>query len=77
MMMRFAVKQVALGLLFGVFGVLATMRAAATHFYGVQSYDPVSLVIAGSILTVAATVASFIPACRAASIEPVRALRAE
>jgi ABC-type antimicrobial peptide transport system permease subunit len=45
--------------------------------YGVGSYDPLAL--AGSILVLGAcaAIAGYIPARRAASIEPMQALRTE
>ena len=45
--------------------------------YGVASYDPLALVGAPLILALCAVAAGFIPARRAASIEPMRALRIE
>jgi ABC-type antimicrobial peptide transport system permease subunit len=49
----------------------------ASQLYGVGAYDPVALVGATVILTICAVAAGFIPARRAASIEPMRALRIE
>jgi ABC-type antimicrobial peptide transport system permease subunit len=45
--------------------------------FGVQSWDVPTLLSAGGFLAVAAILASFIPARRAASVNPVEALRAE
>jgi ABC-type antimicrobial peptide transport system permease subunit len=45
--------------------------------YGVGGYDPLALAGAAFVLGLCATVAGFIPARRAASIEPMQALRAE
>jgi ABC-type lipoprotein release transport system permease subunit len=49
----------------------------ATQLYGVRTYDPLTLAAAILILSTFAAVAGFIPARRAASIEPMSALRAE
>ena len=49
----------------------------ADQLYSVRSYDPVSLAIAVVVLALAAALAGFIPARRAASIEPMEALRIE
>jgi len=49
----------------------------ASQLYGVKSYDPVILALAAVILTACAMVAGFVPAHRAASIEPMQALRNE
>lgn len=67
-----------------VFGILAGLLcsvAAATlvHklLFGVQSWDPPTLAGTSATLAVAALAASFIPARRAASVNPADALRAE
>jgi ABC-type antimicrobial peptide transport system permease subunit len=43
----------------------------------VKSYDPLSLFVAIAVLFTAAVLASFLPARRAASIDPMQALRAD
>jgi len=43
----------------------------------VKAYDPLSLLLAMGVLLGAAVIAAFIPARRAASIDPMRALRRE
>ena len=77
MVMRGAFTQVGLGLLIGIPVALLGGRYMADQLYGVKPYDPVSLGIAVVVLMAAAAVAGFIPARRAASIEPVEALRTE
>jgi hypothetical protein len=47
------------------------------QLYAVNSYDPVSLFVAIVVLSAAAVLASFLPARRAASIDPMQALRAD
>jgi ABC-type antimicrobial peptide transport system permease subunit len=49
----------------------------ATQLYGVKTYDPLTLGGAVLVLAAFAAVAGFIPARRAASIEPMNALRTE
>jgi ABC-type antimicrobial peptide transport system permease subunit len=49
----------------------------ASQLYGVRTYDPISLAAAVLILSAFAAIAGFIPARRAASIEPMNALRTE
>jgi predicted permease len=77
MVMRSAFVQAGLGLVIGVPIAIFGARAMADQLYGVRSYDPVSLVIAVAVLLGSATVAGFIPARRAANIEPMTALRTE
>jgi ABC-type antimicrobial peptide transport system permease subunit len=48
-----------------------------SQLYGVGSYDPVALAGATAVLAVCAIAAGFLPARRAASIEPMKALRTE
>jgi len=43
----------------------------------VRTYDPLSLGIAVVVLLVSATLAGFLPARRAANIDPMTALRTE
>jgi ABC-type antimicrobial peptide transport system permease subunit len=45
--------------------------------FGVSSWDPPTLVSAASTLFVSALLASYIPAHRAASVDPIEVLRAE
>jgi predicted permease len=77
MVLRGAFLQVGLGLALGIPITLLGARLMADQLYGVRSYDPWSLSIAVIVLSMAAALAGFIPARRAASIEPMEALRTE
>ncbi len=77
MVLRGASLQVGLGLALGIPLTLLGARLMADQLYGVRSYDPWSLSIAVVVLSMAAALAGFIPARRAASIEPMEALRTE
>lgn len=74
-------REAAAVLIFGLFaGTLLTLaagRAAAALLFGLESYDPLSLTIAGFSLALVAAGASYLPARRAASVDPVIALRQE
>jgi macrolide transport system ATP-binding/permease protein len=70
-------RQIACGLLIGIPLALATGRALSSQLYDVSPRDPVILNAAALALVVSAGLAALIPARRAASIEPVRALRAD
>jgi ABC-type antimicrobial peptide transport system permease subunit len=77
LIMRGAGLQILLGLAIGVPVALLCVRFVKTQLYEVTKAD--ATVMAGAILTlaVAACVAGLIPARRAASIDPARALRME
>ena len=77
LVMRGAFVQVALGVALGIPIALIGAHYAASQLYAVKSYDPLSLVIAVSALTGAAVIAGFVPARRAASIDPMEALRSQ
>jgi putative ABC transport system permease protein len=56
---------------------LAAMRGVASLLYGVNSADPLTFVSAPILLVAVAMLASYIPARRAASVDPVTVLNAE
>ncbi len=77
LVMRGAFLQVGIGLAIGVAFALLGARLVADQLFQVRPYDPLSIVIAVAVLSLATAVAGFIPAARAASIEPMEALRTE
>jgi putative ABC transport system permease protein len=66
-----------LGIAFGVAGSLALSRFLEGYLYRIKPTDPLTLTAACAILAIAAVLASYLPARRAASIDPTRALRSE
>lgn len=77
MVLRVALMQIAIGLAIGIPITLMGGRFVSSQLYGVRTYDPLVLGAAVLILSVCAIFAGFIPARRAASIEPMQALRSE
>ncbi len=77
MVLRGAFTQVGIGLAIGIPIALIGGHYMADELFGVRPWDPVSMAIAIVVLSVAAALAGFIPARRAASIEPMEALRIE
>jgi predicted permease len=77
MVLRSAIAPVAVGLVIGVPFVFAAGHAIASQLYGVRSYDPLVLGLAIAVLAISAALAAVVPARRAASIDPMRALRTE
>jgi putative ABC transport system permease protein len=65
----------ALGCIAGGFGVAAIGRAARSILFGVAPQDPVTLIATAAVLLVAILAASWLPARRAARIDPVSAMR--
>jgi ABC-type antimicrobial peptide transport system permease subunit len=45
--------------------------------YGVSAFDPVRIAVITSVLAMVAIIAGLLPALRAASVDPIQALRAE
>ncbi len=77
LVLRGAFSQVGLGLAIGLPLVFIGGRLLASELFGVRSFEPVILSSAVIVLGVAAFLASMVPARRAASIEPMKALRTE
>jgi predicted permease len=72
-----AFGMVAAGLVLGVPVAVGAGHLIAAQLYGVTGWDPVALAIATAALAVSALAAAVIPALRAASIDPMSALRTE
>ena len=77
MVMRGAVIQTVLGLAIGIPVALFCVRFVKTQLYEITSANTSVMTVAILTLAVAACVAGIIPARRAASIDPARALRNE
>jgi macrolide transport system ATP-binding/permease protein len=77
MVMRGALWQILVGLVLGIPAALYVGYLMKVMLYNVDSYDPTALAGAPFLLVIFAAAAAFIPARRAASIEPMQALRNE
>ena len=77
MVLRGVIVQLGLGLVVGLPVALAGGRLLSSQLYGVKSHDPVIVASAAIVLAASALLAGLVPARRAASIEPMRALRIE
>ena len=77
LVLRGAFSQTGIGLAIGVPVALLGGRLIAHQLYDVRAYDPLTLGIAVLALGASAAIAGFVPAKRAARIEPMVALRTE
>jgi ABC-type antimicrobial peptide transport system permease subunit len=77
MVLRGAVWQILVGLAFGIPASFYVGHLMKSLLYHVNGFDPLALAGAAAVLGVCAGVAAFVPARRAASIDPMLALRTD
>ena len=65
----------AVGCVLGGFGVIAVSRLARSILFGIAPQDPITLVTTAAVLIVVVLAASWLPARRAARIDPTTAIR--
>lgn len=70
-------KLTAWGSAIGIVGAVGLSRLLRSSVFGVSTHDPLTLVAALVIFLGISTVAAWIPARRAASVDPIEALRSE
>jgi ABC-type antimicrobial peptide transport system permease subunit len=67
----------AAGLVVGLIAALSLRRLATPLLYGITPADPLTLVVVSAVLMLVGALATWLPARRAARLDPVRALRGE
>jgi ABC-type antimicrobial peptide transport system permease subunit len=65
------------GLLIGVPVAVFASRLIASQLFGLKPGDPVTFLIACAVMAAVTMAASYLPARRAASVDPMQALRSE
>jgi predicted permease len=76
LVLRQVVIPVAIGVVVGLGASAAATRVLTAYLVGVQPTDPLTLVTVVAVLAAAALLASFLPARRAAGVDPTQALQA-
>jgi predicted permease len=72
-----SLRLVLTGLALGIIASLALTRLISGFLYGVTGTDPLTFLFVGILLTVVALLAGYLPARRAAKVDPLVALRYE
>jgi predicted permease len=77
MVVREGMGLAILGVLIGLIGALASTRVLSSSLYGIKPTDPLTFVCVSLLLLGVALLACWLPARRAAKVDPMEALRAE
>jgi ABC-type antimicrobial peptide transport system permease subunit len=67
----------AVGIAAGLVGAVGVTRLMSSLLFGIGPMDPIAYAAALGVIVAAAALASYLPARRAASIDPMQTLRAE
>ena len=77
MVLRDAAVLLVIGIAIGVAASVASAPVLRTTLYGVDPHDPLVLTVVCISVTLTGLLAAYIPSIRAASIDPMKALRSE
>ncbi|MGC1619750.1 MAG: ABC transporter permease [Candidatus Acidiferrum sp.] len=77
LVINMGLRLVILGVLIGLAASLGLARVIATQLWGVSPYDPATLIVVPVLLLITGLVACWVPARRAARVDPLVALRYE
>jgi predicted permease len=77
MFMRYALKLAGIGVAIGLVAAASLTRVMSSLLFGIAPMDPLTYVAVPVILLGAALMASYLPARRAAAVDPVETLKAE
>ena len=77
LILKHGLLMAGMGLVLGFLGAIALTRILSTLLFGVGARDPITIAGVGAILAVVAMLASYVPARRAAKVDPMICLRYE
>jgi putative ABC transport system permease protein len=77
MVIRHGMRLTLIGLAIGVAGALALTQLLSSLLFGISPRDPVTLIVVAAVLCAVALLACYVPARRAAGVDPMVALRYE
>ena len=77
MFVRSALVLTGIGVLIGIGAAVTVMKGMKSLLFGISPLDPFTYITVCLLLLAAAALASYLPARRAAAVDPVEALRAE
>jgi len=77
MVLRESLMLVAVGVLIGIPAALAAARLISSMLYGLKATDPITITAAALAMIAVAALAGYLPARRAAKVDPMVALRYE
>jgi ABC-type antimicrobial peptide transport system permease subunit len=77
MFLRYALSLAGIGVAIGLVAAASVTRLMNSLLFGIAAMDPLTYVAVPLVLLSAASLASYLPARRAAAVDPVETLKAE
>ena len=77
LVLRHGMMLTGIGVLIGLLGAVAASRIVVSLLYGVSRFDPITYLLVIALLAVVSGIACWLPAWRAAQVDPSITLRAE
>jgi len=72
-----ALRLLGAGVVLGAIALVVAVQFVQSMLYGISAFDPLTLLATAALLTAVTLFAGLLPALRAASVDPMHALRAE